>query len=65
MYKPSNDSAWSYGTEGFIQAKPDLISDYIKLAKEMKLILHKLVHVGMNSPRTFGILVEGMSKFYL
>ncbi|CEG79572.1 hypothetical protein RMATCC62417_14023 [Rhizopus microsporus] len=25
----------------------------------MKLILHKLVHVGMNSPRTFGILVEG------
>ncbi|OAD77126.1 hypothetical protein PHYBLDRAFT_68062 [Phycomyces blakesleeanus NRRL 1555(-)] len=38
------------------------VSDYVKLAKEMKLVLHRLIYLGVTRPVAYGILVQG-SKF--
>lgn len=38
---------------------PGCVSDYVKLAKEMKLVLHQLIHLGVSRPVASGILVQG------
>ncbi|KAI9007885.1 hypothetical protein CLU79DRAFT_536084 [Phycomyces nitens] len=41
---------------------PGCVSDYVKLAKEMKLVLHQLIHLGVIRPIACGILIQGMSE---
>lgn len=41
---------------------PGSVSDYVKLAKEMKLVLHQLIHLGVIRPLACGILIEGMPE---
>ncbi|ORY95068.1 hypothetical protein BCR43DRAFT_516668 [Syncephalastrum racemosum] len=38
---------------------PGFVSDYVKLAKEMKLVLHQLIHLGVTRPVASGILIQG------
>ncbi|RCH85188.1 hypothetical protein CU098_008587, partial [Rhizopus stolonifer] len=38
---------------------PGCVSDYVKLAKEMKLVLHQLIYLGVIRPIACGILIEG------
>ncbi|KAI8388226.1 uncharacterized protein BYT42DRAFT_559349 [Radiomyces spectabilis] len=38
---------------------PNYMTDFVKLAKEMKLILHQLIHAGVQEPIVCGILIEG------
>ncbi|KAI9484228.1 MAG: hypothetical protein EXX96DRAFT_478952 [Benjaminiella poitrasii] len=41
---------------------PGCVSDYVKLAKEMKLVLNQLIHLGVIRPIACGILIEGMRE---
>lgn len=38
------------------------MSDYVKLTKEMRLVLHQLTHLGVIQSIACGILIEGMSE---
>ncbi|KAI8874671.1 hypothetical protein K501DRAFT_160226, partial [Backusella circina FSU 941] len=48
-----------------IEAKPKAkqnrgtISDYVKLGRELKLMLGKLIYSGVNEPEVYGLLVKG------
>lgn len=41
---------------------PGCVSDYVKLAKEMKLVLHQLIYLGVIRPIACGILIEGIPE---
>lgn len=48
-------------TEAKPKAKQNrgIVSDYVKLGRELKLMLEKLIHCGVNDPKVYGLLVKG------
>ncbi|CEI90542.1 hypothetical protein RMCBS344292_04864 [Rhizopus microsporus] len=41
---------------------PGCVSDYVKLAKEMKLVVYQLIHLGVTRPIACGVLIQGMPE---
>jgi hypothetical protein len=41
------------------KTNPGPISDFAKLALQMKSMVNELVHLGVDDPRAYGFLVEG------
>ncbi len=41
---------------------PNYMTDFVKLVKQMKLILHELTYADMQAPAVCGILIQGKER---